>query len=149
MPTGLFINNEFVPSAEGLTIDVENPATGERLATVAAAGPRDVDKAVTAAKKAYPSWRAADPQEKAKLLWRLAELIERDATSLKYIESLDSGIPITANFFPSTGAKELRYWAGWCDKITGMQLHMPNGSAYTKREPIGVCAAITPWNVPL
>ncbi|RYP11704.1 hypothetical protein DL767_011025 [Monosporascus sp. MG133] len=152
LPTGLFINNEFVPSVKGLTLDVENPATGETLTTIASAGVEDVNKAVAAAQAAFPGWRATPPLEKSKLLWKLAELLEKPENRqvLQSIDVLDVGAPAAmVDFTLPQCIDNLRYYAGWADKITGKTLHVPGGHAYTVREPIGVCAGIVPWNTPL
>lgn len=109
-----------------------------------------MDNAVAAAKAAFPGWRATPPQHKAKLLWRLAELVERDGEAIAQLEALDVGINTGGSRMLTVGlgAEVLRYYAGWADKITGKTLRIPGGTAYTTREPIGVCAAIVPWNTP-
>ena len=151
MPTGLFINNEFVPSVDGLTLDVENPATGETLATIAAASANDIDKAVAAAQAALPGWRAVLPLEKSKLMWKLAELLEKpeNRKELVAIKDLDAGVPeVLANGNVNMCSSVLRYFAGWTDKIGGRVTTIPGGTAHTLQEPIGVCASIVAWNFP-
>jgi aldehyde dehydrogenase (NAD+) len=150
--TGLFINNNFKPASSGRTLDVINPASGKHLTTVAAAQSDDIDVAVNAAQDAFrATWRDTLPAKRGQLLNKLADLIERDADQLATIESVDAGIL----FMDSKGlhvpqaVETLRYFAGWADKISGQALHIPNGMAYTRREPLGVCAAIVPWNSPL
>lgn len=149
MPTGLFIHNAFVPAAK--TLAVENPTTGERLGKISAAGPEDVDKAVASAILGYKMWRATTAPTRAKMLLRLAELIERDAEELASLEAVDAGLLYNDSMQMSIpqSAAALRYYAGWADKIDGKTLEMDGGVAYTHREPLGVCAAIVPWNTPL
>ncbi|KAI1251505.1 hypothetical protein MGN70_006073 [Eutypa lata] len=152
LPTGLFINNEFVPSVDGLTLDVENPATGETLTTIASASANDIDRAVAAAQAALPAWRAVPPLGKSKLLWKLAELLEKPENQKVFhaIDVLDVGAPpIMMGLSLGQCVDNLRYFGGWADKITGKTLHVPGGNAYTLRDPIGVCAGIIPWNTPL
>ncbi|KAM3429282.1 hypothetical protein NHJ13734_008240 [Beauveria thailandica] len=151
--TGLFINNEFQPAAGGSELQVENPTTGDRLATVSAAQKEDVDRAVEAASAAFraPAWRDAGPAKRGKLLNRLADLVERDADDLASLEALEAGILFKESkaLHVAQSAETLRYFAGWADKITGQLLSIPHGHAYTRREPLGVCAAVVPWNAPL
>ncbi|KAM3528754.1 hypothetical protein MY4038_005759 [Beauveria bassiana] len=150
--TGLFINNDFQPAAGGSELQVENPTTGARLATVSAAQKEDVDRAVEAASAAFRgAWRDVGPAERGKLLNRLADLVERDADDLASLEALEAGVLFNeskALHIPQS-VETLRYFAGWADKITGQLLSIPQGQAFTRREPLGVCAAVVPWNAPL
>ncbi|RAL14368.1 putative aldehyde dehydrogenase [Aspergillus homomorphus CBS 101889] len=151
VPTTLFINNEFTPSVNNATLVVENPTTGEPLANVSAASTEDVNRAVVAATEAFPAWKTTPGPERAAVLHRLADLIERDMEDFASIEALEGGILYTDSKnlnIPQT-VSTLRYYAGWADKIDGKTLHIPGGVAYTFREPLGVCAAIVPWNAPL
>lgn len=131
---------------------MENPTTGDILASVAASQKKDVDAAVAAAQAAFQSvWKTTLPAERSKLLHRLADLIERDADDLASLEALDVGVLFgesKALHIPQA-TETLRYFAGWADKISGSLLNIPGGYAYTRREAIGVCAAIIPWNAPL
>ncbi|KAK3900708.1 putative aldehyde dehydrogenase [Staphylotrichum tortipilum] len=150
--TGLFINNQFQPATGDAQLEVENPTTGARLASVSAAQREDVDKAVAAAQAAFKgSWRAVSPAGRGRLLNKLADLIERDADDLASLEALDAGIVFgdskALNIPQST--ETLRYFAGWADKLSGKLLSIPQGYAFTRREPLGVCAAVVPWNAPL
>ncbi|OAA47994.1 Aldehyde dehydrogenase domain protein [Beauveria brongniartii RCEF 3172] len=151
--TGLFINNDFQPAAGGSELQVENPTTGDRLATVSAAQKEDVDRAVKAASAAFrgAAWRDVGPAERGKLLNRLADLVERDADDLASLEALEAGVLFKESkaLHVAQSAETLRYFAGWADKITGQLLSIPQGHAYTTREPLGVCAAVVPWNAPL
>ncbi|KAJ5720100.1 hypothetical protein N7493_006978 [Penicillium malachiteum] len=151
VPTGLFIHNEFVPSSTGQTLVVENPATGEQLGTISAAGPEDINAAVKSAKAGFEAWKKVSGPARARLILKLADLIERDAQELASLEAVDCGSLFTdsmgMNIPQSIGC--LRYYAGWADKIDGKTLSMDGGIAYTHREPLGVCGAIVPWNAPL
>ena len=153
-PHKLFINNEWVDSHSGQTIEVVNPATGKVFARAAAADATDIDRAVRAARQAFDTgpWPALPPVERAKLLWKLAERVEAAADEIGYVLSLDNGMPfMMAKFMGALGtANNLRYVAGWCGKIDGSvpTLSEANKLAYTLKEPIGVVGAITPWNFP-
>jgi acyl-CoA reductase-like NAD-dependent aldehyde dehydrogenase len=154
-PKKLFINGEYVEAASGKTFKTYNPATGEVLAEVAEAGPEDIDRAVKAARKAYESdaWRKLSPSKRAQLLWKVADLMERNAEELALLETLDNGrllkiskaadIPLAADHF--------RYFAGWATKLEGntIPVGIPNMFTYTLREPVGVVGQIIPWNFPL
>ncbi|KAH7028911.1 LOW QUALITY PROTEIN: aldehyde dehydrogenase domain-containing protein [Microdochium trichocladiopsis] len=149
--TGLFIDNKFVPATDNATLEVENPATGKHLATVSAAQKADVDIAVASSKKAFASWRKTSPSQRRDYLLALATALEKHASELASLEALDAGILYreSMGLNVSQALENLRYFAGWADKVDGETLTIPEGFAYTRREPIGVCAAIVPWNSPL
>ncbi|PSN66177.1 putative aldehyde dehydrogenase [Corynespora cassiicola Philippines] len=150
--TGLFISNQFTPARDGETLETTNPATGNHLATLASARQADVDAAVKAAQSALSStWKTTSPSERARLLLRLADLFERDANELATLEAVDAGILLadSKERHVPQAIEVLRYFAGWADKLDGHALEIPNGMALTRREPVGVCAAIVPWNAPL
>lgn len=151
VPTGLFINNRFIPSTTSETLTTENPTTNTPLGQVSAAQPSDVDAAVSSSKEALKTWKTSQPAERRRLLNRLADLIERDAQELASIEAIDAGMlfNMSLGFCIVQAVETLRYFAGWADKIDGQSLEFDQGLAYTKREPIGVCAAVVPWNTPL
>ncbi|KAM4057369.1 aldehyde dehydrogenase family protein [Hirsutella rhossiliensis] len=152
VPTGLFIDNSFSPATRGETIDLENPATGKFLAKVAAAQVEDVDRAVSSSADAFKStWRFVTPDKSRSLLNKLADLLERDAEDLASIEALDAGMLYRGSLTMSIpqAAETCRYYAGWVGKLEGRSMSIAEGMAYTRREPIGVCAAIVPWNAPL
>ena len=152
-PTDLFIDGSFRPAVDGATFLVEDPSTGKTVAEVAEAREEDVDLAVAAARRAAPGWAAMAPSERAKLLWRLADAIEANASELAVLDSVDNGkpyaeamavdVPLVVDIF--------RYYAGWPTKLEGSTLPVSAGSyhAYTRREPLGAVGAITPWNFPL
>ncbi|KAF5243067.1 hypothetical protein FAUST_2985 [Fusarium austroamericanum] len=150
--TGLFINNEFVPAQDNATVKTENPFNGKVLADISAAQASDVDKAVAAAEKAFNgTWKSTQPTVRRDLMNRLADLIERDNEELASLESVDAGILFreSSGMFVPQAVETLRYYAGWADKVDGQSLHIPQGISYSRRVPIGVCAAIVPWNAPL
>jgi len=152
-PTGLFINNEFVKSVDGKTFDVINPATEEVICAVQEASEKDVDIAVAAARKAFNGpWRKETPENRGKLLNKLAELFEKNAELLAAVEALDNGkaYSMAKNVDVPGCAGCLRYYGGWADKIEGKVVDTsPDKFNYIRKEPIGVCGQIIPWNFPL
>lgn len=148
MQTGLFIDNEFVPAQNGATLDVENPTTATHLATVSAAQKEDVDLAVQSAKKAFATWKKAEPSTRRELLNKLADIVERDGPVLASLEAIEGGFLYrdSLGLHVAQAVENLRYFAGWADKVDGTTMSIAQGLAYTRRQPIGVCAAIVPWN---
>lgn len=157
VPTQMFINNEFVDAENNQCLDIINPANEEVLCKVAAATVNDVNKAVDAAHTAfYGPWSQLSARQRGQLLFKLADLMEQHKEELATIEALDSGAVYTLALKTHVGMsiESLRYFAGWTDKIEGSTI--PTSAArpnniltYTKREPIGPCAIIIPWNYPL
>ncbi|MFC5833935.1 aldehyde dehydrogenase family protein [Nonomuraea insulae] len=153
--TTLFIDGHWRPAAGGKEFTTLDPATGEPLRSCAEAGSPDVEEAVAAARRALtdPGWSQMSPAARARLLWRIADLIEDHADELAELETRDQGQPIgIARAVSVAGAAEhFRYYAGWTTKIEGetAPLSFPGVFQYTRREPVGVCALITPWNFPL
>jgi len=147
----LLIDGERVPSAEGRTFDSVNPATGEVFRTVAEAGSEDADRAVRAATRAFEDWGTRTPIQRAKVLYRFADLIEEHADELALIETRDMGMAIgDARWCAGNAAAVMRYYAGAIDKFFGSTIPVDrDGIVLTFREPIGVTALITPWNFPL
>ena len=147
----LLIDGERVPAAEGRTFDTVNPANGEVFRTVAEAGPEDADRAVQAAARAFVDWGARTPIQRAKVLYRFADLIEEHADELALIETHDMGMAIgDARWCAGNAAAVMRYYAGAVDKFFGSTIPVDrDGVVLTFREPIGVTALITPWNFPL
>lgn len=153
-PHLLFIGGRFVASATGRTFATVDPSTGERLAQVAHAGPEDVEAAVAAARTALEgAWGALPAAERGRLITRLADLVERNAEELAELESLDVGKPIakTRALDVPAAAAQFRYFGGWPTKIEGetIPVAVPDTLCYTRKEPVGVCAQIVPWNFPL
>jgi len=151
-PTGLFINNEFVKSVDGKTFEVINPTDESVICSVQEASEKDVDIAVSAARKAFEgSWRQVTPEQRGKYLVKLADLFEKNLDVLAAVESLDNGKAITmAKGDVGACVGTLRYYGGWADKIEGKVIDTSHDTFnYTKKEPIGVCGQIIPWNFPL
>jgi phenylacetaldehyde dehydrogenase len=156
----MLIGGQWVDAAGGQTLTVVNPASEAVIATVAAGQQSDVDAAVAAARKAFDSgpWSRARPAERERLLLRLADLMEQNARTLAEIESLDNGksAAIAQAVDVGLSISYLRYMAGWATKIEGSTVDvsvpfMPQAEFvnYTRREPVGVVAAIVAWNFPL
>ena len=153
-PNQLFINGEWVNSASGKTWSVMNPATGETLAHVALADAVDVDRAVIAARRAFDvgQWPQMDPLLRGRLLFRLAERIRASLHDLAMADTLNIGKPIrdTLGFDVPVSADLFETYAGLPDKIAGKCFGtFPDNVTIQIREPMGVIAAIVPWNYPL
>ena len=159
-PKRNLIDGKWVPAASGKSFKVLNPADASYLAEVADSEREDINRAVTAARRAFESapWRSLTPSERGKLLWRVGDLILQHADEIAELESLDNGkpravarvadIPLAADLF--------QYMAGWATKIEGNTIpisvpYAPGSQfhAFTLREPVGVVGQIIPWNFPL
>jgi aldehyde dehydrogenase (NAD+) len=150
--TKMLIGGEFVDALDGATLDVINPFTSRVLTRVAEAKAADIDRAVLAAGKAFPSWRATPAAQRGRLLGKLADAIERSADELAELESLDTGHPIrdTKGLDVPRTAATFRYFAGMADKFRGSVVPVESGFLnYVLREPVGVVGQIVPWNFPL
>ena len=156
-PRKMLIDGQWVDAASGKTFETYNPATGEVLAHVAEGDRADVDRAVTAARKAFESgpWADMSPSKRGQLLWKLADLMEANLEELAELETLDNGKPL---FFSRlvdvpSAVEVFRYMAGWATKVEGSTIPISSPGAkylaYTLREPIGVVGQIVPWNFPL
>jgi aldehyde dehydrogenase (NAD+) len=147
----LFIDGDWSEGSDGQVIASQNPATGEDWATFACASRDDVDRAISAARRALidPTWRNMTQTQRGKLLYRLAELVEQNAAEIGRIETTDSGklLAETASQTAYVG-DYYRYYAGLADKIEGsvLPIDKPDMHVFTRREPIGVVVAIVPWN---
>ena len=147
----LFIDGAWSDGADGQVMTSDNPATGAPWASFACASPEDVGRAVEAAARALddPAWRDMTQTARGKLLYRLADLVEAHAQDIGRIETTDSG-KLLAETASQTGyvADYYRYFAGLADKIEGavLPIDKPDMHAFTTRVPIGVVAAIVPWN---
>lgn len=158
---GLLIDNEWVTGSSGDMIDTIDPATGEPLGQIVAAQSEDIDRAVVSSRKALNSneWSGMTPSARSRLLWKMADLIEENIDELAELETLDQGKPFyVGRWAEIPGAVEqFRFFAGAATKIEGSTIptsidYQPEGKkmfAYTRKEPIGVVAAIVPWNSPL
>ena len=148
-----FINGEFRPASNGKTIDVVNPATEEVIAQVPASTRADVDAAVQAARAAFEGpWAKLSARERGRLVYKLGERLMERADEIARLETLHNGKPIfeSRQIEIPAAAECLQYFAGWADKVHGETVPVKgNYFTYTLREPLGVCAAIVPWNFPL
>ena len=154
MKTDLFVGGEFVPAASGKRFATVNPATGETIAEVAEAGREDLDRAVTAARKAFESgpWAAMKPRQRGQILKRAADALVSRADEFGRVETLDNGKPIfeAAKIDMPAAAECLAYFGEYADKLYGETYpSRPDAFLMTVREPVGVVGAITPWNFPL
>ncbi len=149
----LFIGGAWVSPHGEAFIDVINPDTEERLATVSAADAEDVDRAVRAARAAFehPSWSSITPHQRTNYLLKIADLIATHADELAAISSLEMGMPFLMSRFTTNSMVDVfRYYAGWPTKMFGKTNPTDTGSfSYTVREPLGVVGAIIPWNGPI
>ena len=155
----MLIDGEFVDAASGRTFPIFNPATAEQIAVVPDADATDVDRAVKAARRAFDSgpWPRMLPVHRQNLLLKLADLIEQRGRDIAQLETLNQGklLDIARIVEVNMAVDFVRYMAGWATKLEGstldLSLREPEGMrfhAYTLRQPIGVVAAITPWNYP-
>src|SRR3954469_25179209 len=133
-----------------------NPATEEVLTDIAEASAADVDRAVQAARRAFEdrngAWRKLSASERGRLIWKLADLVEKNIDEISELETLDNGKPIFESRYVDMPMviDVFRYFAGWATKITGETVNtFENAFTYTMREPVGVVGAITAWNFPL
>ncbi|HXR24458.1 MAG TPA: aldehyde dehydrogenase family protein [Candidatus Binataceae bacterium] len=153
-PKQLLIGGKWMPAKSGKTFETINPSNEEVLALIAEGDKADVDAAVKAARKAFDegAWPNMGPHQRARLMLKIAELIDAHTEELAELETLDNGKPLTFSrgFDVPAAAETFRYYAGWVTKIYGET--NPSDPAffnYTLREPVGVCGQIIPWNFPL
>jgi acyl-CoA reductase-like NAD-dependent aldehyde dehydrogenase len=149
----LFINNTWRHAASGKTMDVINPATEEVCATVASADAEDLNAAVDAARAALDGpWGQMSARERGRLVRKLGERLMERADEIARLETLHNGKPIleSRHIEIPLAAECFEYYGGWSDKVMGETIPVKgNYLNYTLREPLGVCAAIVPWNFPL
>ena len=156
-PRKLIIDGELVDAADGQTFETIDPATGRAIISVARAGVADIDRAVSAARRAFDegsAWRRFTPRQRERLLWKMGDLLDENANEFAQLESIDNGKPVSSALGDvATAADLFRYFAGWATKIEGTTVAMSSEirefHAYTRREPIGVVGGIVPWNFPL
>ena len=149
----LFINNEWRPAQSGDTMDVVNPATEEIVASVPSAGAADLQAAVDAARAALGGpWGALSARERGRLVRKLGERLLERADEIARLETIHNGKPIaeSRHIEIPAAAECFEYYGGWSDKVMGETIPVKgNYLTYTLREPVGVVAAIVPWNFPL
>jgi succinate-semialdehyde dehydrogenase/glutarate-semialdehyde dehydrogenase len=150
-PQALYIDGEWRPATGGGTLEVEDPATGEVIATVANATPGDAKEALRAADQAQPEWRASAPRERAEILRRAYELLQRRADDLALLMTLEMGKPVAESRAEIAYAAEfLRWFSEEAVRIHGRYMTNTTGSGrlLTMRQPVGPCVFVTPWNFP-
>jgi acyl-CoA reductase-like NAD-dependent aldehyde dehydrogenase len=151
----LLIDGERADAADGRTFETLDPATGEAITTVAQGGADDVDRAVRAARRALEEgpWAKVAPRDRARLLNLFADLIEGNGDELAQLESLDNGKPVKLARFVDVDSSvaHFRHFAGWPERIFGevVPVAQPDMLCYTRKEPVGVCGQIVPWNYPM
>ncbi|MDW8543454.1 aldehyde dehydrogenase family protein [Staphylococcus sp. KG4-3] len=153
-PIPLFINGDWHTPKDKATFIAENPATGNSLATVYEAKENEVNMAVDAAERAFhdSEWSRMSAYDRSKLMFRLADLMERDFEIIAQLDSLDNGKPVDEvreSDLPNA-IENLRYFAGWTTKLTGQTIPIDTEFFnYTRHEPVGVVGQIIPWNFPI
>lgn len=155
-PVPLYIDGQYTAPLSGGYFETQDPSSGRVLASVGRGQTADVDTAVRAARRAFdtgPWQNSMSPSDRAKCLWRLAEMLEQHSTVLAQLDSLDNGKPFetTRTVDVPLSAEHLYYYAGWCSKIEGstIPLNQRDMFNYTLREALGVVGLIVPWNYPL
>ena len=153
LPKQLIINNEYVNAKSDKNLSVYNPKDGSLVANdVPCAGEKDVDDAVAAAEKAFPSWKKTLPTRRRDMLNRLADLIDKHAEKLGELTRLTLGAPWSSfgKWEVALCGETLRYNAGWTDKFAGEAYAQEDGfMKIVRNEPLGVTAGIIPWNGPI
>jgi acyl-CoA reductase-like NAD-dependent aldehyde dehydrogenase len=147
----LFINGRWKDAADGAVFDVYSPSSGEKLASCAQAGNKDVDEAVDAAWKAFASWKLKSPPERAKILTKIGDIIYQNKEELAAIETMDNGKPIreTTVIDVPASAEHFYYFAGAILAEEGSASMLDEKTlSIILREPIGVVGQIVPWNFP-
>ncbi|MEU4948316.1 gamma-aminobutyraldehyde dehydrogenase [Streptomyces lavendulae] len=148
-----YIGGEFKDAADGRTTDVVNPATGEVYATAPLSGQADVDAAMAAAAAAFPGWRDTTPSDRQKALLKIADAFEARADELVAAESENTGKPLglTASEELPPMVDQIRFFAGAARLLEGRSAgeYMEGMTSIIRREPVGVCAQVAPWNYPM
>ncbi|MER5308956.1 gamma-aminobutyraldehyde dehydrogenase [Streptomyces sp. NPDC002773] len=148
-----YINGEFRDAADGRTIDVVNPVDGEVYATSPLSGQADVDAAMEAAAAAFPAWRDSTPAERQKVLLKIADAFEERAEDLIAAEVLNTGKPtaLVASEEVPPMLDQIRFFAGAARMLEGRSAgeYMEGMTSMIRREPVGVCAQVAPWNYPM
>ncbi len=148
-----FINGKSVPSSSGQTQDLTNPATGEVFAKAPVSNSADVDSAMSAAAAAFETWRDSTPGERQRAINKIADAIEARSEELIRIESENTGKPIAVTRQEEIGPMldQIRFFAGAARNLEGRSAaeYIKGHTSFIRREPIGVCAQVTPWNYPM
>jgi betaine-aldehyde dehydrogenase len=148
-----FVGGEYVDASDGRTYDLVNPATGQTFAQAPLSGEEDVDRAFGVAARAFESWRDTTPSERQLAMFRIADAIEERAEELVRAESENTGKPfgLTMEEEIPAGVDQIRFFAGAARVLEGKSAgeYLPGLTSYVRREPVGVCAQVTPWNYPM
>ena len=148
-----FVNGRHVDSADGRTTDLIDPCTGESFGTAALSTSTDVDGAMAAAATAFATWRDATPAERQRALLKIADAVEARAAGIVDVECRNTGKPIALTMSEEVPplVDELRFFAGAARTLEGKSAgeYMAGHTSYVRREPVGVCAQVTPWNYPM
>ncbi len=149
-PDAMLVGADWVPARDGRTFEVANPATGDVLAYMPEASTAEVEAAVAAAAAAFPAWSGMDAAERGRIMCRFADLLAQHGGEMAQVETADNGRPIRETRAQGgIVAKWYRYYGGMADKVEGATIPVEGPYLnYTRRVPVGVCAAITPWNHP-
>ena len=148
-----YVGGAYVESKSGRTAEIVDPATGRPYCTAPIAGPEDVDNALTVAATAFETWRATTPAQRQLALLKLADALEARAEDLVRTESANTGKPVAltmAEEIPMV-LDQVRFFAGAARVLEGRAAgeYMEGHTSFVRREPVGVCAQVTPWNYPL
>lgn len=146
------IGGSWQPSSDGSTVEVMNPATEQPMATMPVGTPRDVDAAVRAAAEAFPDWAAKTPRERSETIFQIADVIEENLDELRRLEIENVGKPVSiVDFEFDLTVDNWRFFAGAARHLEGKAAgeYWPGATSFVRRDPLGVIAAITPWNYPL
>ena len=148
-----FVNGQFVDAADGRTTDIIDPATGQVYATAALSGPIDVDNAMKAASDAFAAWSQTTPSQRSLALYRIADAVEARANELVAAEVQNTGKPIALTMSEEIPpmVDQIRFFAGAARMLDGKASaeYMANMTSIIRREPVGVCAQVAPWNYPM
>jgi len=148
-----FVGGSYVETADGSTSTLVDPSTGEGYLEAPVSGPKDIDLAMETAAAAFPAWRDATPSQRSLALFRIADALEARADDLVRVECENTGKPLAvtmAEEIPQL-VDQIRFFAGAARHLEGKSAgeYMADHTSFIRREPIGVCAAVTPWNYPL
>src|SRR5579863_3328957 len=152
-PLRNFVNGKYTDPRDGVYSDVVDPSTGEAYTQAAVSGAADVDEALNVAATAFETWRDATPAERSLAMLRFADAVEKRAEEITQVESKNTGKPVglTLSEELPPSVDQLRFFAGAARMLEGRSAgeYMKDHTSMIRREPIGVCAQVTPWNYPL
>ncbi len=152
-PLSNFVGGSYVGTQDGGTAMLVDPSTGEEYLQSPVSGAKDIDAAMAAAEGAFPEWRDATPSERSLALFRIADALEARADDLVGVESANTGKPVAVTLSEEIPplVDQIRFFAGAARHLEGKSAgeYMKDHTSFIRREPIGVCAAVTPWNYPL